>query len=424
MQERMREKKVAFFIYSNRDINTYPSVTNAVRILTENGFWVDVYINPAMKTSLEIKNAHFIVTGEDSRYAYFFAVLEKVRQNTAEYIYYYVFSFEDLLISYFLNRGKERAIPSCYFSLELVFRNYIFQKKFIINQMTRLLRNIKYVLSRKISLKDLVGELNYFALQIYGWINIQFSGKNIVPFSIVQDAERGNILKREFRFISKVFYVPNSYLDFYDRKTDFAYTKFNISRDKKIILYTGGIEEGFDLALFDISKTLPYEYVLFFHAYSRDKYLDKVIPMYEKEISEGRIFISQDNLSEEDYDQLVRSCHMGIVWYSKKFVHIENIYYMGLSSGKLNKYLSCGKPVIAPDYLHSYRGLVEGNNIGRVYDEISGIPGLVEEIEKRYSEICRDVRNFYEDKIEFRKAFSPVIEEMSNESFGGVVNKV
>lgn len=248
---------------------------------------------------------------------------------------------------------------------------------------------------------------------MYCWIIFQIYGYKFIKLSIIQDIERGKLLEKEFRFVKKIYYVPNSYIGYCDESSQFAYQEFNIPTYKKIIIYSGGVEKGFDLGLFEICGNLDPEYIIFFNSYSRDNYLTELTKTYDRYINAGRLFINSVNLSDEDYDQLIRSSYIGIVWHSKgDFINHDNLYYLGLSSGKLTKYLSCGKPVITTKYPYLYPEFIEGNQLGITCGSTDEIPAKIKDIENNYTTLQQSIKNYYLTKLEYRGSFKMVLDEI------------
>lgn len=392
--------KIAFFIYSSRDVNTYPSVTNAARVLVREGHSLDIYLPSAMKTALEMHGVRFIDVSDQEPAAYIHNCMDYIGENPIDYDFIFAFSFEALVTVFKLNKYLRSKVPTCYFSLELTYANYVFN----VGRLKDLIYFLRHRDKRAI---------RYYFSEIYYWFKLQTSGSKIVKFSIIQDKHRGEFLKKEFRFVDKILFVPNSYIGYSAEASDFAYRAFGIPADKKILLYTGGVERGFfDVNLLKMVSKLNDNYVLFINAYSRDNYMQELIPMYRKEIEEGKIYINDTNLSEEDYDALVRSANICLAWYQKPDPQNHNMYYLGLSSGKLTKYLSCGKPVIAPDYFYDYRPLIEGNRLGRVCEHADEIPSLLHDIQSDYPAYSQGIKTFYEEKLEFATAFGDVLKEI------------
>ena len=98
----MSNKRIAVFIYGDRDINTYPSVTNTIRLLVESGYLVDVFLPLMMKTSLNIQNTNFIVVSKQHTSHYVTNTIDYIHNNT-QYDFIFSYTIEGLIISYLIN---------------------------------------------------------------------------------------------------------------------------------------------------------------------------------------------------------------------------------------------------------------------------------------------------------------------------------
>lgn len=421
--------KIAFFLYETRDLNTFPSATNAIRLLTKSNYEVDVYVPQMMDTKLNLPGTKIIVISENCPYRYIVNSVNYIEEKRLKYDFIFAFYFESLIVAYLLN--KKKYIPTIYFSMELFYKNYFYKllKSFFSLRSTKIITI--GLLGKLINTTDIfpinkfnnkiarhsnnLNKIKYYLLGSYYFVMLQLYGKRFIKFSIIQDEARGKLLRKEFRFIKELIFVPNSYIGYESENSNFAYNSFPIPKDKKIILYTGGIEKGFDVEILDIADKLNEKYILFINAYSRDQYIQEVKKEYKEYIVSHKIFINCINLDESQYTRLIRSSHIGIVWYPKNSVHSENMYYLGYSSGKLMKLLSCGKPIVAPNYFYRYPEIIDGNGIGLTCGSTTEIIEKIEHIEKNYKEIKENINNFYLKNLEYEKNFSPVLERMNYE---------
>jgi hypothetical protein len=244
----------------------------------------------------------------------------------------------------------------------------------------------------------------------------------MLRFSVAQDATRAKILKKNFDFIDRVFLLPNSYIGYSNEKSDFAYKKFNIPYNKKILLYAGALERwSFDINLAKyINKLLEKDYVLLLSGFSRDNYIDKILSEYSSFIEERKIIMNTEVLDDHDYTEMIKSAHIGLAWYTKLNVDsyteatIENIYYMGLSSGKLCKYLSCSIPVIAPSFYFGYQELIEDKKIGKVSDYSEEMTNKILMISSDYDVYKKNVENVYKNELEYSTQCQEIIRELGN----------
>ncbi|HSA06122.1 MAG TPA: hypothetical protein P5556_02975 [Candidatus Gastranaerophilales bacterium] len=393
------KKRIAVFFYENRNINTYPYVVNSARLLAEQGYFVDIYLNESQKTELDIENCKFFIVSDLDRYNYIFNTAKQVHDQRYNYDFLFVYSPEGLLISFLLNQYAKNIIPAVYFSMELKYKYIIF---LYILEIIFIYFLLRFSFS-KIKFKVLK------TLFIYSFQKEKM--KKIIKFSVVMDKDRAEILKREFDFVDRIVLLPNSYIGFLEASSDFAYKKFNIPADKKILLFTGGIEKAvFDEKLPLALEKLGTEYTLLLSGFSRFNYLEEIKRQYKLLIENKRLVINDVNLDEQEYDELIRSCYIGLAWYKK--TKVKNLYYMGLSSGKLTKYLSCKKPVIAPSFLYKYSEIIDVNQIGKTCADVSDIPEAVKQIELNYNKFTENVEKFYIENLEFEKQFQKVIKAL------------
>lgn len=253
------------------------------------------------------------------------------------------------------------------------------------------------------------GDLQEAALQVRCWYQFHWSGKKNAIAMVAQDFKRAEILKNEMDWDETIILLPNSYIGFSNISSYWAHDRFSISRQRKIILYIGSVEKGFDLGLLDMVKSLPEEYVLFINAYSRDNYVDGLDSQYSDLLECGKLIINKIILNEEELDGLVESAHICIAWYSRVPLSYENMYYLGWSSGKLCKYLSYGKPVITPDYLDNYKEMIEENQLGLICNNAATIPLLIVELDDLYSQYSSSIENFYRQNLDYSAMFLPIL---------------
>lgn len=421
--------RISFLIYETRDLNTFPSITNAIRLLTKNNYEVDVYVPEMMTTDFNVPGVKVFVVSRNTPYQYIRNTIKYIEKNQVKYDLIFAFYFEALVIAYLLN--AKTHIPTIYFSMELIYEKYC---GYLLRKLFRF-GTVKYAIAGLVGkvldiigiaannktinkLRNKSGSINpikYYLMAMYYYQRIQRQGKAFIPLSIVHDEERGKMLKKEFRFVNDLIYVPNSYIGYNEKIVRYAHDKYSIQKGKKIILYTGGIEKGFDLELLDIASKLPDEYVLFLNCYSRDGYLVEVINKCKMYIDQGKIIINDVTLDESQYSLLVKSVYIGIAWYPKPDIHDRNMYYLGWSSGKLMKYLSCGKPVIAPDYFYKYHSLIDENSIGLTCGSAKDVIEKINIIAKGYERFRKNIRSYYLHNLEYEANFRVVIERIRNE---------
>ena len=130
-------------------------------------------------------------------------------------------------------------------------------------------------------------------------------------------------------------------------------------------------------------------------------------------IPEGlNIKIIRQNLSQEEYTKFVSAYDIALVWYTGQ--DDDNVYNIGLASGKFFKHLSLGQPVI----VNNVPGLadeVSRNKLGIVINDLSELQDAVRTIRGNYEFYVKNIKRVYWEKYDYGKA--------SKKFFDAVVHK-
>lgn len=377
-----KAKRIIVTFDENRKLDTFPYVLNIIRMLASD-FKIDFFVPEKIYQEMDIDNLTLIKSPHRN---YAKSCINFLIKNGKNYDFMLTFSMEGLWALLFNNLIPFRKKLKCaYFSMEFSDKVKAIPKKYA-----------------------------------YLWNLFRKNLKKYVAFSVVQDKFRASAIREYFDFVDKIYLVPNSYIGFTKEKSDFAYKKFSISTDKKILLYTGSIEEwGVDINLpKHLKPLLDKDFVLIFSGFSRDNYAEVVKKEYSDLIEQKKFILSTEELNENDYTELVKSSLIGLAWYKEIDISemnslVKNIYYMGLSSGKLCKYLSCAVPVILPEFYYGYKELTEKNNIGKaaVYDE--SIVEKIMEIDSNYDFYRKNIETYYNEEMEYSKKAKVVTDEIT-----------
>lgn len=212
--------------------------------------------------------------------------------------------------------------------------------------------------------------------------------------SIIQDELRAKVLQRENRVrLDSVLFFPNSYLPVQLAIRRNTVVEHLSIQKKKIALCAGSIIEPWTMVddLIKESMRFPAGWVLLLHS-KMD--LSKVNwAQAHKLKAYNRVVLSTKPLSEADYEELVRSVHIGIALYDIK--ENKNLYYMGFSSGKIAQYLKCGKPVIIND-LPLIGKIVKDFKCGVLVNKIQEVKDAIKEIEDNYESFSKNAFYMYE----------------------------
>ena len=177
---------------------------------------------------------------------------------------------------------------------------------------------------------------------------------------------RCKILQKENKLDARTMIsIPNSQIGRGEIVRNYYFNdKFNIPRDKVIILHAGGLFAP-ELYVKDIFQSIPEwpdNFMLVLHTHQRP-YPGCVFSIPEKYLNR-KIFLNDDPVPFDQLDMVYSSCDIGIMVHGaagKDFY--QNHYYSDLSVGKIFHHLKVGVPVIIKN-LPGYQELIEGRHAG------------------------------------------------------------
>lgn len=198
---------------------------------------------------------------------------------------------------------------------------------------------------------------------------------------VIQDSLRKRILKKYWISHSNTWLIPNSY---------YNNTYKHQAVHKNGLIYSGStgsevlesfVEHIHDLK--DIQITL-----------SGWKSADK------KVLENPNITIVKHELTQEEYTKFIDLYDIALIWYSNHFD--DNVYNIGLSSGKFFKHLSIGQPIIV-NHVPGLEEEVKKYNLGVVVDDLSELKYAVKKIRDNYEFYVENIKKIYADKYDYEK---------------------
>lgn len=126
-------------------------------------------------------------------------------------------------------------------------------------------------------------------------------------------------------------------------------------------------------------------------------------------IRKSNITFIKQNMSQEQYTEFISAYDIALLWYSNKTD--DNVYNIGLASGKYFKHLSLGQPVI----VNRVPGLaeeIEKYKVGIVINNIKELKGAVREIMENYDFYVKNIKRVYDKKYEYGRASQDFFEYM------------
>jgi len=181
---------------------------------------------------------------------------------------------------------------------------------------------------------------------------------------------------------------------------------YGIDSNKKIALHLGGIAAWFSCIEMAIAFSRLENWVLLFHGYQDQKYVQELKKMLMQHDIKNVIISDRLYDSLDDVNPILQSCDMGIAWYNNITVGFRTA---GKSSGKIPAYLKFGLPVIAKKYPSTIDAL-EKTGCGVCIDTIDDIALAISSIEKDYATYAENAYAEYDRTYNFELYHSKIIE--------------
>lgn len=137
--------------------------------------------------------------------------------------------------------------------------------------------------------------------------------------------------------------------------------KFNISQNKKIILYQGGFAKG--RGLFNLIKAMEFLPDNFILVILGNGDIKEELKKLTKELKLNKKIIFVPAVSMEELPSYTTSADLGVLPYEK--VSLNNYYCL---PNKIFEYMSAGLPVVASNF-PELKKIIQQEKIGYVFDE-------------------------------------------------------
>ena len=375
-------KKILMMFREDRKIDTYPYVFNFIKMMNSK-YSIDFLVTNDMYKECNVENLNLIPI-KNKKYPV--KCIKYILTHGKDYELVVTFGIEGIWALFYYNfLNPSKRLPGIYFSMELFD---------CVKKLSRVYRIL--------------------------WKLFGGSVKRDLKFSVIQDEKRAEILREDLNFVDKVYLLPNSYIGCTNETSNWAYKEYSIEENKKILFYSGALESwAFDI---DMSKYLAplfdKNFILFLSGFSRDGYVEEIKAEYKNLIAAGKVIINEKTLDENEYTKLVKSAYIGLPWYTKidvlnlKDPFVRNVYYIGLSSGKLCKYLSCSIPVVLPEFYYGYKELIQNNNFGKTSAYSVELSEKILEIDSNYKIYKANAEIFYKNEIEYSKCAQVIVNKI------------
>ncbi|HVE76723.1 MAG TPA: hypothetical protein VND22_08185 [Actinomycetota bacterium] len=390
---RIRRGRVGF-VYPMRWLDSIPSLANAISILTEQGYLVDVYTSGTQNIRSFGPGVELIEY--PGRLPVGSAGKSKVRSQTAK------------LLS---------VVPA---ALRFWFRHWRSRYRCLLGVDPEGL-----VEANRISALTRV-PLAYYSLELLLSDEIEGPGDLLlkkkekalmrrVEFAIIQDRDRARLLGEDNDLDERrILLVPNAPLSGRPVGSErYWHDRFGLSDSTRVALHAGSVDEWTGLeSIVQFTSEWPPDWVFVIHTKERP---DGPLMEHMREVSpEGRVLFSFDPVSRTEYDQLLESSNAGIAFYVPSGTrHTQkNIIFAGLSSGKVAYHLRAGVPVIVNAESISLARFIDSTGAGVVVESASQISAALAQIELNQEQFSEAAKRAFADQLDFAGSFDAVLKRL------------
>ena len=234
-------------------------------------------------------------------------------------------------------------------------------------------------------------------------------------FTIIPDEGRGKVFSRVNGIDdSRLRYLPISMAgDPISTKGRYFRDLFNITDDKKVVLYAGNIREwAMCREIVESVDSWRDEFVLVMHTWKRDLSRDQYYQEIVKIANPERIYFSTKPLPYERLPEVLSSADVGLAFYKPIDA---NFIETGSSSNKLAQYVQVGLPVITND-LPSIRRVFDRYGSGICVEHPAQIGEALESIFGDYDRFRRGAFDSHREHYNFYQSFKPILSELKEMS--------
>ena len=236
------------------------------------------------------------------------------------------------------------------------------------------------------------------------------------PFVIIQDEQRARLMAEDNGIeMDRFVYVPNAPTGpAQRRRSDYWHRRFDLSSDKRVVLHAGSIDAWTGIE--DIVASTahwPADCVLVVHTRG-DEQSSATVERLRELASPGRVLFSLKPVPRQEYDELIDGADVGIVFYvpiEGSAYTQENIRTIGLSSGKMAYYLRAGLPVVV-NRVSSIGEVIDREGCGVSVEDAHGVPGAMKRILGDYETFSRQACRLFDERLDFAQHWRSVIDRI------------
>lgn len=247
--------------------------------------------------------------------------------------------------------------------------------------------------------------------------NKEIQASRHVALALVQDELRERVLRENCEFKDTIFcHCPVAPVPAVVQKSTLLRDHLPIPSSSRIVLLAGS------LMPFN-SRDLLYEMVACwrdpFHLVLHSR-LDltprEKLFFQQLSSSTGRVSTTHTSVALENLAEVFSSADFALLPYLPDpsfWMFYQNVYHIGMSSGKAAYAAMCGLPMIASD-LPTYKSLFSQISCGAVYSRVGEIPELLTALDSNYEFHSREARRCYEERMNPTEGLARFCKEVFN----------
>lgn len=365
-------KKVVLMSMENARLEISPARYQLMDELDEKGFETYVFLPDSLKNRESYPSIHHVVNVQSMSIR---DIRKKIMSISPQVLI--ASTYEDMDVVYILPWMMKRTL-FYYYNLE-IYTPYLHRDVLKKTPSVYMNYKLKYPINK---LKEVLYT------------------RKVKAFTI-QDALRKKLSAKYFIRHHNTMLIPNSYV----------LDQSQIVHGKRSgVVYVGGIKREFLIEQFKDLKTVK-DVPITFSGQMIDDWCKQEIKRLKK--SNPNFTFIEQSLPPDEYTRYLRNFAVGLVWYSP-LRKDEAHYYIGLSSGKMFKFLSMGMPIIAikcPGITEEVRKY----KLGIVVDNISEVGKAYDEIMRNYEYYQNNVLRTYRIKYDFKRVIAPFLNYVEKE---------
>jgi glycosyltransferase involved in cell wall biosynthesis len=235
-------------------------------------------------------------------------------------------------------------------------------------------------------------------------------GYQILDHVIIQDQKRAELFFDTFQRLRGVPFhlVSNSFINAMEpMAASLSWFDELRAHSKFLILYSGTIARwALSRKLLDRLVEIP-DVTFLLSGWPEDQYAEQLVTLYGKA---PNVHFHIGAKSRPALNYMVANSDAGLVWYESSD---PNVAQVGLSSGKMHKFLSFHKPVIT-NYTASLHDFIVPNGFG-LSVTANDLSEAIQRLNQDYSTFCENIRKNYSTLCNYEEEYMTFVRGLLNQ---------